>query len=989
MSSPVRRGTRVGPGSIRFSYDGREYRGQPGDSAASALLAQGVRFFGRSVKYRRLRGVLAAGPEEPNALFTVGEGAAVIPNVAAPQLAIRDGLKLRSQNRWPTLTRDVFSLVQLGGGFFGAGFYYKTFMWPSWRTYESIIRRLAGLGEAPGACELPPVAVENLSCDVLVAGAGAAGLAAARAAARAGARVVLCEREPVCGGEIEFEGGRIEGEDALKWMAATLAELATRGARLLTDTAVVGGSGGQLVLHGEPGGLPGASALYRVRPRSFVIAMGAVERPIAFVDNDRPGVMLLGAAERYLARYGVSVGRELVLFANHDRVYAAAARLAAGGMRVRAIVDTRSDAQSDIHGAAGVAASLRAELERQGTQCLAGHAVIAVEGGRAVRAARVAPLHGSGAARRIACDALLHSGGWSPCVQAGMQEGGARAYSPGLGAFLATAQPQWRMLCGASNGHLELGAALADGQAAGEQAARHAGHSAGADAGALGRDEWHGEIRGDGAPRLAAFWRSPAPSHLEKRQFVDLQNDVTVADLRAALAEGFADIEHVKRYTTLGIGTEQGATSSVLGAAILAELKGEPLDQVGTFRSRAPYRPVALQTLAGSRVGPAFRIARRTPLDDWHAANGGVLEPSGLWMRPRFYRSNGDDAFTAAIAEARRVRGSGGIADGSTLGKIEISGPDASGFLDSMYLTKAGSIKVGRGRYMVNLREDGMVLDDGLVLRLAPDRFLATLSSGHGLHMLSHFEHYRDTEWSGRAVTLTDVTEAWGVIAVAGPRSRAALESVLGPDWRGMLKTLAHMDFADGRFEGRDLRVLRASFSGELAYELHCRPGIAVMLWQALIAAGLPPYGLDALDILRVEKGYLVSSEINGETTPHDLNMDGLLRLQNPCLGREQLDRPAFHEPSRPRLVGVRGGRAKIMAGAQLTTRDDPKHPVGHVTSAVYSPALGEWVGLALLARRLGEDAQITARDPLRGADTPLRVVSPVHYDPAGERMKS
>jgi heterotetrameric sarcosine oxidase alpha subunit len=987
MSGNVRRGTRLGSGSIRFSYDGREYSGQPGDTAASALLAQGVRYFGRSVKYRRLRGVLAAGPEEPNALLTVGERPAVIPNVSAPQLAIRDGLTLRSQNRWPTLARDLASLLQAGGGFFGAGFYYKTFIWPTWRTYEPIIRRLAGLGEAPGACELPPIAVEYLSCDVLVAGAGAAGLAAARAAARAGARVVLCEREPACGGELEFEGGRIEGQDALPWVAVTLAELAARGVRLLTDTAVVGGSGGQLVLHAEPGGLPGASTLYRVRPRSFVIAMGAVERPIAFIDNDRPGVMLLGAAERYLARYGVSVGRELVLFANHDRVYAAAARLAAGGMRVRAIVDTRSDAG----GAGGGAASLRDELERQGTVCLAGHAVIAAEGGREVRAVRVAPLSGAGPVRRIACDTLLHSGGWSPCVQAGLQEGGAREYSPGLGAFLAAAQPQWRILCGAANGQLELGAVLADGRAAGEQAARHAGHSTDAAAAVPGCDEARGEIRGDGAPRLVAFWRSPAPPKAEKRQFVDLQNDVTVADLRAALAEGFVDIEHVKRYTTLGIGTEQGATSSVLGAAILAELKGEPLGKVGTFRTRAPYRPVALKSLAGLRIGSAYRIARRTALDDWHAANGAVLESSGLWMRPRFYRSNGADAFTAGIAEASRVRASGGIADGSTLGKIEIAGPDAAGFLDSMYLTKAGTIKVGRSKYMVNLREDGMVLDDGLVLRLAADRFLATTSSGHAPHMLSHFEHYRDTEWGGRAVTLTDVTEAWGVIAVAGPQSRAALERVLGPNWHGSLKSLGHMDFADGRFQDRDLRVLRASFSGELAYELHCRPGIAVTLWQALIAAGLAPYGLEALDILRVEKGYLVSSEINGETTPHDLNMDGLLKPGNPCLGRELIDRPAFHEPSRPRLVGVRArdGKAKFLAGAQLTTEDESKRTAGYVTSAVYSPSLGEWVGLALLARRLGEEARIVARDPLRGGDTPLRVVSPVHFDPAGERVKS
>jgi glycine cleavage system aminomethyltransferase T len=916
----MRRGTRVKPGTLRFRYDGREYLGQPGDTAASALLASGVRYFGRSVKYRRLRGLLGAGAEEPNGLFTVGTHPAVVPNVPAPTLVLQEGHVLSSQNRWPTLALDFASLLQAGGGFFGAGFYYKTFIWPKWRTYEPLIRRLAGLGAAPGACELPPAAV------------------------------------------------------------------AERGARILHDTALVGGSGGQLVLHATPSSAArvaaGGSTLYRVRPRSFVAATGAVERPIAFIDNDRPGVMLLGAAERYLARYGLRAGREAVLFANHDRVYAAAARLAAGGLRILAIVDTRHEV-----GESSGARSARAELQKSGTECLVGHAVIATEGRRQVRAVRVAPLVTSetvaaGAERRIACDLLLQSGGWSPSVQALLQEGGAREYSAALGAFLATAQPHWRLVAGAANGRFELGAVLAEGHAAGAQAARHAGYSM--------EDTPPAEGRGDATPQLVPFWRSPAPARLEKRQFVDLQNDVTVADLRAAIAEGFTDIEHIKRYTTLGIGTEQGATSGVLGAALVAELKGEILDAAGISRQRAPFQPVALQSLAGLRIGPAFRIARRTPLHEWHAAHGGVLETSGLWMRPRYYRSNGEDAFTAAIAEARRVRASGGIVDASTLGKIEIVGADAAAFLDAMYLARAGTIKIGRSKYMVNLREDGMVLDDGLVLRLAENRFFATTSSGHAEHMLSHFEHYRDTEWGGRAVTLTDVTDAWAVIAVAGPLSRLTLQSVLGSDWHDRLASLRHMDFADALIEGRQLRVLRASFSGELAFEVHCRPHIAPALWQALVKAGLPPYGLEALDILRVEKGYLVSSELNGETTPHDLLMDGLVELGNPCLGRELLDRPGLHESSRPRLVGIRAadGRSKFLAGGQLTTPEAPNHPAGHITSAVYSPALGEWIGLALLARRLGEGARVMARDPLRGGDTPIRVVPHVHFDPDGERMK-
>ena len=980
MSAAERRGSRIGAATVRFTFDGRAYRGQAGDTAASALLANGVRLLGRSVKYRRPRGVLAAGPEDPNALLTVAAAGDVIPNVAAAQLVLRDGLALTSQNRWPTLAFDLASLLRVGSGFFAAGFYYKTFIWPSWRSYEPLIRALAGLGRAPRACDLPPVATEHVGCDVLVAGGGPAGLAAALAAARAGAHVVLCEREPVCGGELEFEGGMIETRAAADWIAATLAELRARGARVLTDTAVVGGSDGQVIAHAEPGGLPGHNTVYRIRPRAFIAAMGAVERPIAFVDNDRPGVMLLGAAERFLARYGARAGRELVLFANHDRAYAAATRLAAGGMRLCAIVDSRTEAE---FGAASGAARLRDGLMGAGTECLLGHAVLAADGGHGVRAVQVAPLAAPRSFRRIACDALLVSGGWTPALHAGLNGGGSPRYAPALGAFVASEPPDWRASAGACNGELELAAVLADGYAAGAAAARRAG--AGGEAGAAPSGV------GDDPPRLERFWRSPARRACERRQFVDLQNDVTVADLRSALAEGFRDIEHIKRYTTLGVGTEQGRTSGLLGAAIVAELQGGTLGAVGTSRSRVPIHPVTLRSLVGDRIDAALRPTRRTPLHDWHVANGAILAAMGLWMRPRYYRASGPDGASAASAEALRVRTTGGIVDGSTLGKIEIAGADAAAFLDRMYLTRASTIKVGRSRYMVNLREDGMVLDDGIVMRLAPDRFLATTGSGHATHVQSHFEHYRDTEWSGHAVTLTDVTEAWAVIVVAGPRSRDVLDAVLGAEWRPALARLTHMDFAPGHFCSGKLTVLRASFSGELAFELHCRPPIALPLWEALNGAGLPPYGLDALDILRLEKGYLVGAELNGETTPMDLGV-GVGSPGNPCVGRDLLDRPAFHEPARRRLVGIRAcdGRARFLGGAQLVSNDAPTVPCGYVTSSAYSPTLGEWVGLGLVARRIpAEGTELIARDPLRGAETAVRLVAPVHVDPAGTRMKS
>jgi heterotetrameric sarcosine oxidase alpha subunit len=981
--SPVvkRVGARLEAETLRFTFDGRRLEGQRGDSAASALLAAGVRLLGRSVKYRRPRGLLAHGPEEPNALLSVGTAPTVIPNVSAPQLELAEGMVLRSQNRWPSLRYDLASLLQAGGGFLGAGFYYKTFIWPSWRSYETLIRSLAGLGEAPGAAALPPPAIEHLSCDVLVGGAGPAGLAAALAAARAGAKVVLCEREPELGGELDFEGATIEGRRGADWIGHAESELVRLGVRILMQAAIVGGSDGLVIAHAEPGGLAGRNALYRIRPKRFVMAFGAVERPIAFVDNDRPGVMLLGAAERLLARYGVRAGQRPILFGNHDRLYIAATRLLAAGVRVAALIDTRASASVESRPALE---HTRAELERAGVECLAGHAVLAAEGAFGVRAAAVAPLADPAHARRLECDAILVSGGWTPAVHAGLHEGGARRFVAEAQAFVAGSQPPWRRNAGAAAGAFDLAGALSDGRAAGERAAF--------DAGAAGAAGPVPVATGDPPPALAAFWRSPATPADEKRQFVDLQNDVTVSDLRQALAEGFIDIEHVKRYTTLGVGTDQGRSGGALGAAILAELKGEAVDAVGVSRPRPPYHPVTLGSLVGHRHGAQLRVTRRTPLHEWHEAHGGVLEPAEYWMRTRYYRANGADAATAGIAEAACVRRHGGVLDGSTLGKIEIAGPRAAEYLDRLYLTKASTIKLGRARYMVNLREDGMVLDDGIVLRLAEDRFLATTGSGHAEHMLAHFEHYRDTEWSGADVALANVTEAWAVIVVAGPRSRVALSAVLGPGWQGPLAALKHMDFTTGQFHGGELRALRASFSGELAFELHCRPASALPLWQALVDAGLPPYGLEALDILRIEKGYLVGSEMNGQATPYDLGMAALVALGNDCVGRALLDRPAFHAPARPILVGVRAidGKAVIQGGAQLTTAEEPGAPLGYVSSSAYSPALGEWIGLAFVARGFAaEGTTLLARDPLRDSDTSVRVTPAVHFDPAAQRMKS
>jgi sarcosine oxidase subunit alpha len=725
-------------------------------------------------------------------------------------------------------------------------------------------------------------------------------------------------------------------------------------------------------------GLPGADTLYRIRPRVFISAMGSVERPLAFIDNDRPGVMLVNAAESYLARWGVQVGQEAILFGNHDRLYPAARRLAAGGVRIRAVIDVRPLISSRA------SERDRAALTGAGTECLMGHEVVRAFGRFEVRGVEVTSLHARAPSRTIACDTLLISGGWSPATHAGLSEGGTSTYLPQATGFGAGSQPSWRALCGAANGIFELSEVLADGHRAGVHAVRSLGFSTDLARAPMGQ--------GDSSPHVFGYWRAPAKQSDENRQFVDFQNDVTVADLRQSLEEGFTDIEHVKRYTTLGVGTDQGRIGAVLGAAILAELSGREVGKVGQFRARPPYQPVTLKTIAGLRAGAQLRPVRRTPLEAWHVSHGGVLEPMGLWMRARYYDTGGIDAARAGCVEATRVRAHGGIFDGSTLGKFEVVGRDAAEFLDRMYLTRASTIKVGRSKYMVNLREDGMVLDDGIALRLATDRFLVTTSTGHADHMLSHFEYYRDTEWAGRAVSITDVSEAWAVIVCAGPASRQTLSAVLGEGWIEPLSRLTHMGFATGEWRGAALRLLRASFSGELAFELHCRPRIAIPLWQALNDSGLLPYGIEALDILRLEKGYLIGAELNGQTTPADLGMDALVKAGNPCIGRALMDRVGLQRADRPKLVGVRAvdGHSKFLAGAQLTAPAEHVRSSGYVTSSAYSPSCGEWIGLALVSRQHAQEGHaLLARDPLHGDETSVRVTSPVHYDPNGERMKS
>ena len=971
-----RKGRRIDEHVVEATFDGKVFEGQRGDTVASALLATGTRVFGRSIKYRRPRGVLTADVHEPNALVTVGGPPDLIPNAPATALALEEGRHYFSQNRWPTLRYDLASLLQLAGGTLTAGFYYKTFIWPSWRTYEPLIRRLAGLGPAPRTANLEPPSVQNLSCDVLVVGGGPAGIAAARAASAKGARVILCEREPALGGELDFEGATIDQLAAEAWVRNAGLELRRSTVRVHTDTAVLSISGAVAVAHRYPGGAPEGHQALRIRPGAIVLATGGVEHGIVFVNNDRPGVMLLGAAERYLGRYGVAVARRAVIFGNHERIYHSAARLVATGIGVAAVIDARRESAIAFD---------RSKLNQIGVRCLANHAVTHALGKWQVTGASVRALEKGGESHDLACDAILVSGGWTPSPLArSIDEASANA-----GSSLH------RITCAAAAAGQSLQDTLKEGFAAGAAAASAAlrGTDRSMDSTEnSGIDPEEDPPRGAGDPesKFQPFHRAPCASGDEKRQFIDLQNDVTVADVRQALAEGFEDIEHIKRYTTLGVGTDQGATAHALAAGIVAEISPRPVGRRSS-RVRPPSQPVTLATLAGRRRDLDLRPRRHTPLHDWHVAHHAVLEEMGSWMRPRYYRTNGPDASAAGAVEAGRVRAHGGVLDASTLGKIEIAGSDAGIFLDRLYLSPMSALARDRAKYGVLLREDGMVLDDGLVLRLADDRFLATVSSSHAAHLLSHMEFWSAREFSHRDVVLTDVTEAWSVIVAAGPASREALATTLGDSWAQRVADLRHMGFVTGSWRGMRLRVLRASFSGERAYELHCQPSVAETLWKQLTDAGLLPYGLEATDILRLEKGYLVDSEMNGQTTPGDLGLGALVALGHRCIGHELLDRPGLQEADRPRLVGVRARTkgARFLAGAQLIEKHGNTRACGHVTSSAPSPALGEWVGLALVARRIPEGTHVIAHDPVRSSQVTVCMTPTVHFDPAGERMKS
>ncbi len=975
---------------LRFRFDGKVYEGREGDTLASALLANGVHLLGRSFKYHRPRGLLTAGADEPNALVQVRrDDARVTPNLRATQVELHEGLEAFSQNRSPSLEHDHMGVNDRFSRFIPAGFYYKTFMWPkgAWdKWYEPRIRAAAGLGEAPVEADPDIYAQRYAYCDVLVVGAGPAGLAAALAAGESGARVILCDEQAEMGGTLRSDSAAsIDGKSGSVWLAQTLGRLeALPNVTLLSRTTAFGWYPHMMIglcerlsdhLAAPSAGMP-RERLWQVRAKQAVLAAGAIERPLVFPDNDRPGILMAGAARAYLRRHGVLVGRAPAVLAANDGGYRAALELAAAGAKVAAIVELRAAPPAEL------AERARAVGIRVITDAT-------VEGTRGKLRVDALDLNVAGRAERIACDCVLMANGETPSVHLFSQSRGKLTWDAGIQAFVPGQSVEAERSAGACRGRFGLAAALADGAGAGAAAARDAGFEAASPAFAVEGDDV------DVCGVIGALPHRRRPDSV--KAFVDWQNDVTAKDIVLATREGFRSIEHIKRYTTTGMATDQGKTSNINALGIASEVLGRPIPDIGLTTFRPPYTPVTFGAIAGTARGMLFDPARTTPIHCWAEARGAVFEEVGQWLRARYFPEGKEDMHSAVNRECVAVRERVGLFDASTLGKIEVVGPDAAEFMNRLYVNAWTKLGIGKCRYGVLLREDGFVMDDGVVGRLAADRFHVTTTTGGAARVLGMMEDYLQTEWPDLDVWLTSTTEQWSVIAVQGPKAR----EVIAPLVEGIdisAEAFPHMSIADATIcGGIPMRLMRVSFTGEIGFEVNVPSGRALEVWEAIHVAGQPfgitCYGTETMHVLRAEKGYIiVGQETDGTVTPDDAGLSWAIGKAKPdFVGKRSLARPALAAAGRKQLVGLQTENPGVVLeeGAQITLQPDAAVPiplVGHVTSSYYSAYFRRSIALALVAGGRGLMGS-RLHVPMPDGAIPVRVVDPVFYDREGTRI--
>ena len=986
---------------ISFTFNGRAMTGTAGDTLASALLANDQMLMGRSFKYHRPRGVVASGAEEPNALVGLGSGARFEPNQRVTTTELFDGLTAESQNHWPSLEYDLGAVNKLFTRFLPAGFYYKMFMYPRafWKhVYEPFIRQSAGLGKAPDAETLDADRYEHFHayCDVLVVGGGVAGLQAALAAGRSGARVIVMEQTAHWGGRAPVDGGRINGGTVEQFITGAVSELGAMpnvtlrsrcmGAGVYDHGYLLGYE--RLTDHAPDDSLP-RHRLWRVRAGQIITATGAIERPISFAGNDIPGVMLASAVRDYVVNYGVAIGDRTVVVTNNDNAYRTAITLKEQGLDVPVILDSR------IRGGGELATRAR----NLGIRVENGKGVAMVKGGKRVTGVAICDQAGAGAVlEEIPCDAVAMSGGWSPVVHLWSHCGGKLVWDADHAMFRpdVTKPPRgadgagFVLTAGAASGAMDLAIALADADRAGREAAKATGHTP--ERGTLPEAEQAGENP------IEPVWMMPqgAGIKLRMKAWLDYQNDVKVSDVQLAAQEGFESVEHAKRYTTLGMATDQGKLSNINGLATLAASLGADIPAVGTTTFRPPYTPISMGAIAGAARGDTFQPVRRTPIQDWHEENGAFFEPVGQWRRPYCY-PKGDETHADAVArEINATRGSLGLLDASTLGKIVVKGPDAGRFLDMMYTNMMSTLPVGKCRYGLMCNENGFLMDDGVVVRMSDDTWLCHTTSGGAEHVHAHMEEWLQTEWWDWQVYTANVTEQYAQIAIVGPNARKVLEKLGGMDVSA--DTLPFMQWAEGTLGNIPARVFRISFSGELSYEVAVPASQGRAFWGNVLRAGeefgVTPYGTEALHVMRAEKGFImIGDETDGTVIPQDLGLNwALSKKKTDYLGKRAQARSHMADPNRWKLVGLETVDGSTLpdgayALADGTNANGQRNTQGRVTSTYHSPTLNRGIAMGLVLHGPDRMGEVLDFPMLDGTVKQAKIVDQVFFDKEGAKQ--
>ena len=980
---------------IEFNFNGKKYTGYEGDTLASALLANGVHLVGRSFKYHRPRGFFGAGVDEPNAKLQVTINGYSEPNVNATEIELVEGLSATSQNCWPSVEFDVGAINNVLNRFFPAGFYYKTFMWPKsfwYKVYEPFIRKAAGLGVASTEKDNERYEHKYEYCDLLVAGSGPAGLASAYAAAKNGARVILAEDKPRFGGSLLTDNVTIDNLSGRAWAEKIISELKEMPNVIVKNRSQVFGyyDHNMMVMFERIGDhlktkskYTPRQRLWYIRAKEVLLSTGSIERPIVFGNNDTPGVFLSAAAKEYIKVYGVLIGKKPLIFTNNDSAYETAIEFKKHGVDP-IILDTREDQNSDL---INEAKSLNITIKFS-------YAVIAANGYKKVKSALVGKLNKDKSnfenTETIDCDCICVSGFWTPTVHLASQSGNKLKFNEKIDAFVPDQSKQNEQSIGAANGTFNLKETLENGFKIGSETSKK-----------ITNQEINIQTPNTNEPKQNShdkFWCSPLPKGKNFKRFVDFQNDVAVSDIEIALREGYRSIEHVKRYTTLGMATDQGKTSNLNGLQLVSKIENKVVPNVGHTTFRPPYTPVSIGAIVGREVGKHSKPTRKSPMHSWHEKNNAVFVDAGVWLRPRYYKQGNENLFEGSKREAKNVRTNVGVCDVTTLGKIDIKGPDAAELLNRVYTNAWLKLPIGKARYGVMLREDGIVMDDGTTTRISENHYHMTTTTAQAANVLSHLEYYLQLVWPELNVNVVSTTEQWAGAAIAGPKSRDLLQKLF-PNLDVSNEGLPFMGYIEGDLFGVKARIFRISFSGELAYEVNVESDNGNFMWEKIIEVGqefkIQPYGTEALSTLRIEMGHVAGSELDGRTIPYDNSLEGLLSKKKDFIGKRSLTRKAFVAEDRQKVVGVvpLDKKTSIPEGSHLVKDSNaplPNPKLGYISASCWSVEHDNPFSLAILKdgkNMIGE--KLFVMSPLKNKVIPVEIVSSHYVDPKGERVRS